>query len=124
MSRAERRARERVDHLALSTRTCFNDGYGAVRVKDGHLIRSGEAFVHASPAVCAGLVRAITSQARESVRESLMDFLRITWIRTEGYLRLGWSNLISFLRDDGARRVNTLGVTPQASHSTHQRVSS
>lgn len=131
-SRGERRRElKQSKNLALATsaRVCWRCGFGALpRIANSNLVRmkdneGNEVFGHASPLVCAGSVRAVTSQARENVGEALSDFLRVTQMRVEGYLRLWVSslkaNLIRFFTTEDPS-VNRGG--PSASQKTRRAV--
>lgn len=123
--RADRR-REYRETLKASqqARSCWRCGYGTIAgVRGSNLARSTDldgqpAWSHANPSVCAGAVLAVTSMARESVKEASSDLVRTVHIRAEGLLRQYFHNLktgfVTFLGEDPVR-------TKGAAHPTKTR---
>jgi len=96
--RREIRMLEReVKKFEAKARVCYICGFGPLKgVAYSYLVRTKDqdgnvVFGHASPAVCAGAVGAITSQARESFKETFSDLLR-----------LAWKGITRFLKEDSS----------------------
>lgn len=122
-NRAERRRADRqlkINSARSSARVCWRCGFGALKgIPNSNIVRmkdneGTETWGHAQPTVCAGAVRAITAQARMSVKEALIDFAGISWATFRS------SKLAKFLTEDsrdnrrGSRIRENTRVNPHA----------
>lgn len=122
--RAERRRQEKLASKQLAIHVCWRCGFPALKgIPNSNLVKcldpDGNVVLgHASPTVCGGSVRAITLQARESVKESGSDFYRILKLRISQLLREFRHSLWTFITEDSnetrggtrASRENTRGA--------------